>query len=285
MKYYLTTLGVFCCCVIALGQYAAKGPRTMSVFDESGRLQMSITDNPVCSCKTYTEYYADGRVLAKRTFKVVGRKEVVDGEDIEYYPNGTIKSFRFWKDAILDGRCYYNDDQGRLKREEYYEDGYKAGIWRFFDNDGVLEKQHVYQARQIKWNSKNDNNFPRSNQKSSEVLARSKQSLANPQNRTRNSDLSEKVGGDTAEGASLFRLKCSVCHAQPRLAPGLKGVFERRSTLWLRQKILYGQKMLIAGDSVSKSGAKIYQTVRHPDFANLSEAQVGALVIFLKSLR
>jgi antitoxin component YwqK of YwqJK toxin-antitoxin module len=131
--------------------------KTTSVYNEDGKLQMSIHYNPSCSCRTYTEYYPDGKVYAKRIFKVTDKAEYVDGEEVTYYYDGSIKQFRFWKNAVPEGRAYSNYENGKMEHEAFYHDKYKSGKWKYYNKAGDLIREQIYEPRKTSWNSKAEN--------------------------------------------------------------------------------------------------------------------------------
>src|SRR5690606_29736341 len=124
--------------------------------NEQGKVQMQIYYNPACDCKVYTEHYNDGKLYAKRTFKLFDKGEMIDGEDITYFYDGSIKIYRNWKDALPVGRFYYKHDNGKLEHEEFYEGKYKSGTWKYYDPFGRLIREQIYTPQKTLWNSKKD---------------------------------------------------------------------------------------------------------------------------------
>jgi antitoxin component YwqK of YwqJK toxin-antitoxin module len=118
---------------------------------------MLINYNPSCSCRTYTEYYPDGKVYAKRIFKVTDKAEYIDGDDVTYYYDGSIKQFRFWKNAVPEGRAYSNYENGKTEHEAFYHNKYKSGIWKYYNKKGELVREQIYEPGKTYWNSKAEN--------------------------------------------------------------------------------------------------------------------------------
>lgn len=260
-------------------------PSTVNVYNEDGGIQMVISYDPACACKTFTEYYGDGKILAKRTFRKEGRKEKVDGEDIEYFRNGAIKSYRLWKDALPVGRFYFKHENGTLAREEFYHNQCKSGTWRTFDTTGNLIKEQVFSEGKTPWNSTLDHCLTRIyNQRklvATEVYVNGRKSV------TRITDSSVfKWPVLPSSGDKLFQLKCKACHqAEQTFGPSLQGVVVRRPESWLRSMIVNGQNLISSGDSVAFSLAARYNNMKHPNFEKLSGEQIDALVTYLKTLK
>ena len=63
--------------LLMVAGFAASGQKQMAkttnVYDEEGRLQMQIAYNPACSCRTYTEFYPDGKKTCQADFQ--GRRK------------------------------------------------------------------------------------------------------------------------------------------------------------------------------------------------------------------
>ncbi len=272
----------------AMAQQDGGKAKTMTIYNETGGVQMTIHYNPACYCKTYTEFFSDGKILAKRVFKVDGKKEFVDGEDVEYYHDGNIKYYKFWKAAVPEGRVYYNHENGRLAREEFYKDNCKSGLWRWFDKDGFLIKEKVFTEGKTPWNSKADyslNKFYVNNK-----LTLTELMVAGKKTKTNIADTiyyRAMTGDKTVDAASLFKLKCAACHAPDKdgYGPALNGVYARRKTDWLRAMIVNGQQLIDNGDPLAVALYEKFRHHQHPNYEKLSKEQVDALIVFLKGMK
>jgi len=265
--------------------------KTTSVYNEEGKLQMLISYNPSCSCRTYTEFYPDGKVFAKRVFKVVDKGEYIDGEDVTYYHDGSVKQYKLWKNAIPDGRAYVNYENGKLEHEEFYSARYKTGIWKFYDKNGGLIREYQFEDNRNKWDSKKDSYTARYFDKGkllyTEVFAAGK--LAKADKKEIKPAETKKVvavnkNADILDGKKLFALKCAVCHAFDKdgYGPALGGVARRRSSIWLYKMITDGMKLVEEGDKDALAIYNRYNKKKHPNTDYLSNKQVEAIINYMK---
>jgi len=74
--------------------------------------------------------------ISRRHSEINGKKE---GKMTEYYPEGPIKTERFFKDGKEEGRTviYYPD--GKIKETQYYADGLKQGGDTIWYEDGQIQ--------------------------------------------------------------------------------------------------------------------------------------------------
>lgn len=271
-------------------------PSTTNVYSEDGQLQLRIQYDPGCSCKTYSEFYHDGKLLAKKTFRVTEQKEYVDGEEISYYRDGTIKSFKIWKNAFPDGRAYQNHENGKLAAEQFYAGRFKTGTWRYFDRNGQLIRELSYEPGKTLWNAKADNVTVKyyANNKLSykEVLIAGKKQksevLDSSGYRLVKSVAKKTVHlkQDNISGKTLFESKCALCHsaAKPGYGPALAGVTSRHTADWLRRWIRNGMQLVAQEDKDAMTLYSKWNMKSHPVFEQLSEFQVQSLIDYLKAL-
>jgi antitoxin component YwqK of YwqJK toxin-antitoxin module len=258
------------------------------VYNEEGKLQMLITYDPSCSCRVYTEYYANGNLFAKRTFKITEKSEYIDGEDVTYHPDGTIKNYKLWKNAFPEGRAYGNFDNGKPEYEEFYEHKFKAGIWKYYNPNGDLVKEKIYEPNKTSWNSKKETATIRyySGKKIAytEVFQEGKKIQSQIRDSGLVSTLRQKLPVD---GKSLFSLKCAACHAPDKdgFGPALNGVAKNRSTAWLFLMIQNGYRLVLEGDKDALVLYEKWRKFNHPNFEKLSNQQIEALIGYLKTMK
>jgi len=87
-----------------------------------------------------------------------------------------------------------------------------------------------------------------------------------------------------AEGAALFKQKCTSCHAlnQKVVGPALKGVNDRRSEEWLIKWIKNSQAMIASGDPEAVALYKEYNEAAMTAFPELSDDNVKSILAYIK---
>lgn len=283
MKPILVLLFLLAYSIVASAQTDTKGlPSTTKIYNEEGKVQMTIFYNPSCQCKTYSEFFGDGKLLAKRVFKLVDGKEVVDGEDITYFHDGSIQAYKKWKDALPDGRFYFNHEDGRLEHEEFYDGKYKTGTWKYYDAFGRLVREQIYEPRTTLWNSKKDNATVKYYQNGTVVKTEKvKGTTLSGSNATTPSP----AVITTVDGASLFRLKCKACHdpESPSYGPAVKSFHKKRKEAWLYQWVRNADELVAAGDKDALALYQQWNNKKHPSQTKLTDEQIKAILSYLKT--
>ncbi len=87
-----------------------------------------------------------------------------------------------------------------------------------------------------------------------------------------------------AEGESLFKQKCSACHAVDRvvIGPALKGVEARRKEEWLIKWIKNSQSLVKAGDADAVKLFKEYNSTVMTAFPELSDDNIKSILAYVK---
>jgi mono/diheme cytochrome c family protein len=86
---------------------------------------------------------------------------------------------------------------------------------------------------------------------------------------------------ELVEAKKIFNQRCTSCHTfgkGVKVGPDLKGVTERRTRPWLLRFIRSSQGMIKEGDTVAGGLFDQYRRQRMPDWLDLSEAQIGAVL-------
>lgn len=259
---------------------------TTKIYNEEGKVQMEIAYNPACQCKTYTEFYRDGKVLAKRYFKITEHGEKVDGEDITYFRDGSIKAYRNWKDALPVGRFYFNHDDGSLEHEEFYEGQHKSGTWKYYDDFGHLIREQIYEPKTTLWNSKKDNAVYKY-YRNGEIIKTEKL-----HNGLKSVDASQKiiatntkpVSIQATDGKKLFELRCQACHSLDKTGygPAVKDFGKKHTNEWLYRFIKDAQALADDGDKDAIAILKQWNNKKHPVQQMLDKDQVQAIIKYLK---
>jgi antitoxin component YwqK of YwqJK toxin-antitoxin module len=238
---------------------------------------MTISFEPSCSCRTYTEYYYTGKISSKKTFKIEDKKEYIDGEDISYFPNGIIKEFKIWKNSFPEGRAYCNFDNGKLEHEEFYINKFKSGVWKYYDKDGLLVKEIVFEKNKTTWDSKNNLAVERYYRNGKILIERKLSGTKDEKVIT--------IKKDTLlTGRQLFQVNCSSCHEliNEKNAPALAGISHIRKKDWLLQMIKDANFLLQLEDKQAKNLYLKWNMQSHPTFRKLSNEEIESILEYLK---
>ncbi len=263
--------------------------KTTKVYSDEGKLQMLISYNPSCDCRTYTEYYPDGKIFAKRTFKVIEKKgEFIDGEDITYHHDGSIKHYKLWKNALPEGRAYSNYENGKLEHEEFYNGKYKSGTWRYFDKNGNLLREYLFDGMNNSWNSKKDDvtikHYNSGKLLHTETYKNGKLFKSDKKETKIVTVVPAKHNTELLDGKKLFAMKCAACHSFDKggYGPSLKDVTKRRNNVWLHEMITNGMKLVEKGDKDAVALYNQYNKKKHLNMEYLTNKQVQAIIDYLK---
>ncbi|MDF3077324.1 MAG: cytochrome c class [Sphingobacteriaceae bacterium] len=87
-----------------------------------------------------------------------------------------------------------------------------------------------------------------------------------------------------AEGVTLFKQKCTACHALNAkvVGPALKGVTDRRSEEWLIKWIRNSQAMIASGDPEAVKIFNEYKPAVMTPFPELTEENVKSILAYIK---
>jgi mono/diheme cytochrome c family protein len=86
------------------------------------------------------------------------------------------------------------------------------------------------------------------------------------------------------QAKKTFNQRCTACHTFGRgvkVGPDLKSVTQRRPRAWLLQFIRSSQRMIQSGDAIAAGLFQEFKRQRMPDWTDLSEAEVGAILDWL----
>jgi len=93
------------------------------------------------------------------------------------------------------------------------------------------------------------------------------------------------IGVNAQDGGALFKAKCAACHrvdAKRVVGPGLEGINEKRSREWLVSWIKDSQALIASGDADAISIFEEYNKVAMMPFSDLSDAEIVALLDYIK---
>jgi mono/diheme cytochrome c family protein len=93
--------------------------------------------------------------------------------------------------------------------------------------------------------------------------------------------ISSSVQAEAGEAAKIFAQRCTACHTFGhgiKVGPDLKGVTERRARPWLLAFVRGSSTVIASGDPTATALFAQFKGVRMPDWSDLSESQVGAIL-------
>jgi antitoxin component YwqK of YwqJK toxin-antitoxin module len=86
-------------------------------------------------------YYPDGQLRMEGEYKN-GQK---NGLWVAYYESGLKWSEGNYKDGVSHGKTITYHENGKKYYEGFYDEGRRVGLWRFWNEEGVLEKEINYE--------------------------------------------------------------------------------------------------------------------------------------------
>lgn len=90
---------------------------------------------------------------------------------------------------------------------------------------------------------------------------------------------------DIAEGKTIFKSRCTSCHALDRqvIGPALKGVNSRHEEKWIVNFVHSSQTVIKGGDENAMKLFEEYNQTIMPDHKDLSEAQIKNILAYIKN--
>jgi mono/diheme cytochrome c family protein len=86
---------------------------------------------------------------------------------------------------------------------------------------------------------------------------------------------------DANEAAAIFNQRCTACHTfgqGVKVGPDLKGVTERRERAWILKFVRGSSAVIASGDPTATALFEQFKQQRMPDWVDLSEDQVNAIM-------
>lgn len=88
-----------------------------------------------------TWYFKNGQV--ERSYSQIGLRNIDDY--MIFYKNGQLREKKHYnKNFKLDGKYSYWSEKGQLIIEGQYKNGKKNGIWKWYNDEGVLKKEKTF---------------------------------------------------------------------------------------------------------------------------------------------
>lgn len=90
--------------------------------------------------------YEEGKVVSLDYWDTDGRQVIKDGTGVVklYNPSGKVESIMSYKNNVYHGKCETWFPNGTKASESFYENGKPVGIWKYWDEYGVLIKTEEY---------------------------------------------------------------------------------------------------------------------------------------------
>ncbi|PWT70734.1 MAG: hypothetical protein C5B59_20235 [Bacteroidetes bacterium] len=120
------------------GHYSNGWLESLTQYDTSGQI-LVVNRFPRGSGK-YTLLYPNGNRMVESHF-VYGD---FDGAYTSYYFDGTIESVQFFRSGLQDSIYHSYSYGGKTNTIGHFDKGKKTGEWKYFDEDGNLSNQAVY---------------------------------------------------------------------------------------------------------------------------------------------
>lgn len=111
-------------------------------------------------------------------------------------------------------------------------------------------------------------------------------SKSNSQKNAENEGRTMLLAHIAPEGKKLFVQYCAMCHTPNKdaVGPKLRKVTRKRKEAWLIKMITNGDALQKSGDKTANRLFKKYDRIQHPNFENLSQTDIAALLKYLKTL-
>ena len=84
-------------------------------------------------------------------------------------------------------------------------------------------------------------------------------------------------------GRTIFEANCTACHAvnQVVVGPALRGIGERRDSLWIVRMIRNSEQLIASGDSTATKLYREYNQTRMPSYQSLPDSSIQLMIEYL----
>lgn len=262
--------------------YQAWCQKNETQYYKSGKLKMEVEYNPNTGLGQTIEYYESGQMLSKKSYK----QGKLNGDDILYFPDGQIQLYYFWKDGTPENRIYGNHKNGKLSFESYFADGFKTGHWKFYDQNGYIIKEQIFESKKTLWNSDLDymKELHYLDNKLAYILTYELGKVVDK--KIINQELFDRLFATKPPlGQTLFLSNCARCHSASidLVGPKLKGVTKTRTTDWLKKMITNGEQLRKSGDKTAVGLYSKWNNLEHPNFEKLDSEEIESIIDYLKT--
>jgi antitoxin component YwqK of YwqJK toxin-antitoxin module len=93
------------------------------------------------------QYYKSGKLFIEGA--IVGERR--QGKWVAYYEDGKTWSVGYYKDGLKHGNSDVYYENGKLRYNKNYEQDVAVGLWKFYDEQGALIGEVMYENGKILW--------------------------------------------------------------------------------------------------------------------------------------
>lgn len=111
------------------------------LIDSTNKSQDLEVINPNPNKMDYEEFYESGALKITGNYNELKQRS---GVWTSFYENGTKWSESFYIDGIKEGHSITFFPNGKVRYIGEYKDDVKIGLWRFYSEDGTLNKEENY---------------------------------------------------------------------------------------------------------------------------------------------
>lgn len=117
-------------------------------FDNGSPLKIAyVDDNNPNDVKYEKKFYQSGNIFMEGPLKDARR----DGKWIAWYENGVIWSVGYYVNGLKHGASEVYYENGQTRYTKNYEEDVAEGLWQFYDEQGNLLGEVMYENGQILW--------------------------------------------------------------------------------------------------------------------------------------
>ena len=278
LRFTLLTLSAV---IVSLSIYGQNVDKT---FYPTGELESEFIKTD--SCDYYYAYYKNGQKMNSAKYLHSGLfGTYIDGDDFNYFDNGVVATYTFWKNKKPEGRQYSNYKNGQLGYEQFYKNGYRTGTWKYYEEDGTIFKKIVFGEKGSMWGTPIDHStdYYYRNGKLAYIETIEGGKVFNTE--IKNQSLYQAIQDEKSKKKNLFIANCATCHTikKDAVGPKLQWVVKMRDYKWLKKMIWNGDQLVKENDSLAVSLYNKWGKTKHPNFERLTEEEVEKIIEYIGS--
>lgn len=263
---------------IALSSFL-KNKRNERTYYKNGNVESELYFDSACNCKKYFEYFENGNVKIKRQYSTLG----IEGSDTIFYLSGKPNMISAWRNGIPSGKQIGFYEDGKIASEQYYQDGFKKGIWKYLDTNGIAYRTMEYEDNIVLWNSNLETNITKYFSNGTLFLIETYNDNKKVQSKITDEELFKQYENSKQKtGEGLFIAKCSMCHfmKDEPFAPSVNNLKNNHNESWLLKKI--SNEDILLNDKDNQASKEKWHSGKHPNFENLTETEIKKIIDYIK---